>query len=192
MKKTKPKSRKQILNKSSINKPASKEEILKAIHRCATKLKRTPTFRDLKELGVDRGVIERRWNGLLNALTAAGLEARGTGFRHPDATWLLDWASVARLLRRIPTVEEYEKIGRFCHTPLHSRFRWTKVPDAFARFAHAKAWSGSGKTCWIWWRRVRAWEAGCRSARPGPLPRQGGTGLSMAGLCRWKSCCTNR
>jgi len=125
MKKTTPKSAKETVGKSSINKPASKEEILKTIRRCAKKLKRTPTFRDLKAAGVGRGVIERRWKGLLNALTAAEVEASGTGFRHTDATWLLDWARVARLLRRIPTVAEYEKIGRFCHTPLHSRFRWT-------------------------------------------------------------------
>jgi hypothetical protein len=136
MKKPTPKSAKQTLNKPSTHKLASKEEILKTIRRCARKLKRTPTFRDLKAAGVGRGVIERRWKGLLKALTAAGVEASGTGFRHADATWLLDWARVARLLRRIPTVAEYEKIGRFCHAPLHGRFRWTKVPDAFARFAH--------------------------------------------------------
>jgi len=170
----------------------NKEEILKTIRRCARKLKRTPTFRDLKAAGVGRGVIERRWKGLLNALTAAGVEASGTGFRHPDATWLLDWARVARMLRRIPTVAEYEKIGRFCHTPLHSRFRWTKAPDAFARFAHASGVAQEWKTCWSWWRRVRAWEAGCRSARPGHPRRRGGTGRSMAGRCRWRSCCTSR
>ena len=51
MKKPTPKSVKQTLNKSSINKPASKEEILKTIRRCAKKLKRTPTFRDLKAAG---------------------------------------------------------------------------------------------------------------------------------------------
>lgn len=137
MKKITPKSVKQTINKSSTTKPASQEEILRTIRRCARKLKRTPTFRDLKAAGVGRGVIEGRWKGLLNALTAAGVEASGTGFRHTDATWLLDWARVARMLRRIPTVLEYEKLGRFCHAPLQQRFRWTKTPDAFTRFVHA-------------------------------------------------------
>jgi hypothetical protein len=58
MKKVMPKSAKQTLSKSSINKPASKEEILKTIRRCAGKLKRTPTFRDLKAAGIDRTPVE--------------------------------------------------------------------------------------------------------------------------------------
>ena len=116
----------------------SDQEIMKAIRRCARKLKRTPTFRELAAAGVGRGVIETRWKGLRNALIAAGVEANGTGFRHPDSTWLLDWARVARKLGRIPTVMEYRREGRFCHAPLHSRFRWTKTPEAFTRFAREK------------------------------------------------------
>jgi hypothetical protein len=113
----------------------SKDEILKAIQRCAKKLKRNPTFHELEEAGVTRHVVCSRWGGLLNALTAAGLAASGTGFRHPDSILLLDWAEVARKVGRVPSVPEYRSNGRFCHAPLHKRFRWTRVPDAFSRFA---------------------------------------------------------
>jgi hypothetical protein len=116
--------------------PKSNEEILKAIRSCAKKLKRTPKLRELKALGIGRGVIERRWKGLSNALTAAGVPATGMGFHYAKSVLLLDWATVARKLGRIPTVVEYEKHGRFCHMPLGSRFRWSRVPDAFRRFAH--------------------------------------------------------
>ena len=99
------------------------EEILKAIRRCARKLKRTPRLRDLAEAGIGRGLIETRWKNLRNALRQAGIEAN-RGFQQRDATLLLDWAEVARKLGRIPSVLEYEKEGRFCHAPLHSRVRW--------------------------------------------------------------------
>ena len=111
------------------------EQMLQAIRRTAKKLKRTPGFRDLKAVGVTRGVLERRWGGLQKALTAAGVEAAGTGFRFSDSTLLLDWARVVRKLRRIPGVLEYRKHGRFCHAPLHARHRWSRVQEAFERYA---------------------------------------------------------
>lgn len=117
-------------------KPKSNEEVLEAIRRCAKKLKRTPTLRELEALGIGRGVIEGRWKKLSNALKAAGVPAAGMGFHYPDSTLLLDWAGVARKLGRIPTVVEYEKHGRFCHMPLGSRFRWSRVPDAFWRYVY--------------------------------------------------------
>jgi hypothetical protein len=116
--------------------PKSSEEILEAIRRFAKKLKRTPTLRELNALGIGRGVIEGRWKKLSNALKEAGVPATGIGFHYPNATLLLDWAGVARKLGRIPTVMEYEKHGRFCHMPFSQRFRWSRVPDAFWRFAH--------------------------------------------------------
>jgi hypothetical protein len=111
------------------------EKMLQAIRRTAKKLKRTPGFRDLKTVGVTRGVLERRWGGLQKALTAAGVEAAGTGFRYSDSTFLLDWARVVRKLHRIPGVLEYRKHGRFCHAPLHARYRWSRVQEAFERYA---------------------------------------------------------
>jgi hypothetical protein len=118
-----------------MTKTMTKEEIVRAIRRTAKKLKRNPSFRDLEAAGVTRGVLENRWGGLQKALAAAGIQAAGTGFRLTDATLLLDWARVVRKLRRIPAVLEYTKHGRFCHAPLHARFRWTRVPEAFERYA---------------------------------------------------------
>ncbi len=113
----------------------TKEKILQVIRRSARELKRTPGFRDLETVGVTRGVLDRRWGGLQKALMAAGIEAAGTGFRFSDSTLLLDWARVVRKLRRIPGVLEYRKHGRFCHAPLHARYRWSRVQEAFERYA---------------------------------------------------------
>ncbi len=124
------------MTRESMNpKSMTKEKILLAIRRSAKKLKRTPGFRDLEAVGVTRGVLDRRWGGLQKALAAAGVEAAGTGFRFSDSTLLLDWARVVRKLRRIPGVLEYRKHGRFCHAPLHKRHRWSRVQEAFERYA---------------------------------------------------------
>src|SRR5581483_11374066 len=120
----------------SMAKPKSNEEVLEAIRRCAKKLKRTPTLRELEAFGIGRGTIEGRWKKLSNAFKEAGVTPTGRGLPYPNATLLLDWAGVTRKLGRIPKVAEYEKDGRFCHMPFHTRFRWSRVPDAFCRFAH--------------------------------------------------------
>ena len=188
MKKTKPKSAKPTLN-WSINKPASKEEILKTIG-CARKLKRTPTFRDLKAFGIGRGVIERRWNGLLNALTATGVRpaARVSDILMQRGCWtgpgwhaccggFQRWRSTRRLgasaMRRCIAASG----GRRC--------------QMLRRLAHKTARSGSGKTCRSWWQRGRAWKLG--SDQHGQTLAEGKAGPAyLGGRCRWKSCCTNQ
>lgn len=109
---------------------------MKAIQKCAKKLKRIPGFRDLEKIGIGRGLLETRWGGLQPVLAAAGIQAAGTGFRHADSTLLLDWARVVRKLRSIPGVLEYRKHGRFCHAPLHARYKWSRVQEAFERYVH--------------------------------------------------------
>jgi hypothetical protein len=121
------------------NKPRTNEALVKAIQKCAKKLKRIPGFRDLEKIGIGRGLLETRWGGLQPALAAAGIEAAGTGFRHSNSTLLLDWAKVVRKQGRIPSVSEYRKLSRFCHAPLHARFGWKLVPEAFEEFAQDKA-----------------------------------------------------
>jgi hypothetical protein len=116
----------------------TKEEIVRAIRRTAKKLKRNPSFRDLEAVGVTRGVLENRWGGLQPALTAAGIEAAGPGFKNTSATLLLDWAKAVRKLKKVPSVSEHRKLSRFCHAPLHARFGWKLVPDAFEKYAHDK------------------------------------------------------
>lgn len=113
----------------------SKEEILKAIQRCAKKLRRNPTSRDLEAAGVTPHVLVGRWGNLRKALTAAGLPAIGSGFQQTDSTLLPDWGAVARKLGKIPTAEEYKKEGRYSILPFQRLYqRWLRVPDEFVRF----------------------------------------------------------
>jgi hypothetical protein len=42
-----------------------------------------------------------------------------------------------RKLKKIPSVYEYERVGRFSGVPFHTRYRlWRCVPEEFATFAH--------------------------------------------------------
>jgi hypothetical protein len=115
----------------------SREEILQAIRSCARELKHNPTRRELRLTArVSEEALHKHFGGLRKALECAGLRPSGSGFRQQESTVLLDWAAVARKLGKIPTVTEYESRGRFSDMPFHSRYgSWTKVPDAFVRFA---------------------------------------------------------
>lgn len=125
----------------------SKEEILQAIRACARKLKHNPSRRELRLTArVSEEALHKHFGGLKGALEKAGLRPSGSGFRQQESTVLLDWARVARKLGKIPTVTEYESRGRFSDMPFHSRYgNWSKVPDAFARFAKKEKIQGKWK-----------------------------------------------
>jgi hypothetical protein len=113
----------------------NKEEILKTIQRCARKLRRNPTLRDLAEAGISRHVLADRCGSLGKALTAVGLKAIGAGLTHTDSILLLDWAEVTRKLGKIPSSGEYLKAGCFSLVPFLTRYRhWKRIPQAFAKF----------------------------------------------------------
>lgn len=117
------------------------EEILKAIRACARKLHRNPNLRDLRAMaGVPAKAIYKCLGGLSQALQAAGLEGIGPGFSPAEDTILRDWATVARKLKKLPSVLEYERTGRFSYKPFQRRYgTWARVPGAFRKFAQGKA-----------------------------------------------------
>ena len=118
----------------------TKEEILKAVQVCAKKLGRNPNLRDLRKLaGVNESELYRKLGNLKKALTAAGLKAGGSGFYAGNSELLLDWATVARKLKTIPTTVAYDREGNFSAQPFFDRFEsWKKVPAAFRKFAAAE------------------------------------------------------
>jgi hypothetical protein len=115
----------------------TKEKIVQAIRLCARKIQRNPSLRDLRLLaGISEQVLYKRFGSLRKALEAAGLQPAGPGIGQQESTLLLDWATVARKLGKLPSVHEYESSGRFSNMPFHTRYRhWTRIPDAFLRFA---------------------------------------------------------
>ncbi len=114
----------------------TKEEIVKAIRACARKLKRNPNKRELQAMaGITEKNLYTRLGCLRTALEAAGLRATGAGFTQTEETLLLDWAAAARKLKKLPSVMEYQRVGRFSGTPFHKRYgSWTRVPETFRKF----------------------------------------------------------
>ena len=118
----------------------TKEEIVRAIRECAGKLGRNPNRRELLALaGITAKVLYTRMGSLRNALDAAGLEVSGAGFAQTESSLLLDWAGVARRLRKLPSAHEYQSAGRFTGKPFATRYgSWKKTPEAFRGFAESQ------------------------------------------------------
>jgi hypothetical protein len=118
----------------------TKEEILQAIRACARKLKRNPNKSELRAMaGISERALYTRIGSLREALEAAGLQASGSGFAETEERLLLDWAAAARKLKKIPSVMEYQRAGRFSGTPFHKRYgSWAQVPRAFRSFARKR------------------------------------------------------
>src|SRR6266853_1771011 len=117
----------------------TKETILKAVRVCAGKLGRNPNLRELRLIaGVQEKAVYRRVGGLRKAFELAGLPATGPGFKPAERALLLDWARVAHKLKKLPTVLEYQRVGRYSIKPFHTRYgHWSRVAEAFRRFAGA-------------------------------------------------------
>jgi hypothetical protein len=80
--------------------------------------------------------IYRQFGSWRKVLAEAGLEPSGSGFGQKDSALLVDWAAAARKLKKLPSVTEYERVGRFSNVPFQRRYRqWRRVPEEFARFA---------------------------------------------------------
>jgi hypothetical protein len=121
-------------------KDVEKKEIVKAIQKCAKDLGRNPTSRDIQTMaGISRDIVAARCGGLAQALRAAGLTPAGSGLAQTDSSLLLDWARTARRLKKLPSINEYTRQGRFTLVPFATRYKgWRGVPNAFAAFARAQ------------------------------------------------------
>src|SRR6476646_11287834 len=115
----------------------TKEEIVSAIRVCAKKLHRNPSLRELRAMAdVRTKHVYKRLGSLSNALRAAGLEGIGPGYSPAEETVLRDWASVARKLKKLPSILEYERAGRFSGKPFQRLYgSWRGTADGFCKFA---------------------------------------------------------
>jgi hypothetical protein len=115
----------------------TQEEIVKAIRVCAKKLHRNPSLRELRAMaGVQTKHVYKRLGSLSKALQAAGLEGIGPGYSPAEETVLRDWATVARKLKKLPSILEYEGAGRFSGKPFQRLYgSWSGTAEGFRAFA---------------------------------------------------------
>ena len=116
---------------------ASKEEIIAAIHRCASRLGRAPVYHELRlELKVGERWLQRLFGSYTEALAACGLRPSPRNAKASLDALFRDWAEVARKVGKIPTRNEQDSYGQFTSAPLVRRFRrWNSVPRELRIYA---------------------------------------------------------
>jgi hypothetical protein len=120
----------------------TKEEIVKAIRVCAKKLDRNPSLRELRAMaGVQTKHVYKRLGSLSKAQQAAGLEGIGPGYSPAEEAVLRDWATVARKLKKLPSILEYERAGRFSGKPFQRLYgSWRGTAEGFRKFVGKHNW----------------------------------------------------
>src|SRR6185437_12952027 len=141
----------------------TKSQIISSIKATARKLKRTPTRSEFQSLtGIHWTKVQRLFGGYRVAVREAGLEPDPGGIRIDTAAMLEDFGRLARRLKRHPTREEYEKLGRYASASLETRFhRWSAVRESFLQFVARNGLEGQ-------------WGDVAERLRDGPVPRRGG------------------
>ncbi|HZI57215.1 MAG TPA: hypothetical protein VFF39_10590, partial [Verrucomicrobiae bacterium] len=83
--------------------------------------------------------VKRLFQGITLALREAGLKPGGPGHLIPTGELMLEWARVARKLKKLPPMQTYQHVARTTHVPFVRRYgSWLAVPEAFERFAEEK------------------------------------------------------
>lgn len=141
----------------------SKSEVISAIRTAKRRLKRAPTRSEFQSMsGIHWMKVQRLFGGYRAAVREAGLEPDPGGIRIDTAAMLMDFGRVAREVKRHPTREEYEKLGRYASASLETRFHhWSAVRQSFLEYV-----AGNGLE--------REWGDVAESLRNGPVPRRGG------------------
>ena len=106
----------------------SKEQIIAAINKCALEVGRCPTLAELLELSaVTRRDFTQSFGNYTAAVRACGMEPKG---RRLTALSILfqDWAGIVRKLKKVPTIDDYQRESAYSTKPLINRFRgWRNV-----------------------------------------------------------------
>jgi hypothetical protein len=115
----------------------TRQEVRAAILALAEKLKQVPTIPELmKHAGVDRPEIRKHFGNYTQALEECQLEAPGWAKTVSAEMRFHDWAEVARTLKRLPSIFDYERLGKYSTKPLRRMFgSWLLVPQGMKLYA---------------------------------------------------------
>ena len=118
----------------------NKEEIIALVKKVAAELGHRPNQYEFWQMAGARKEHMRRLFGSYRELVQeAGFEALGPGFHLTPDELLADWAATARRLGKVPTVQQYDKAGKYSHRAFRGRWKsWHDVPAAVVEWAAAK------------------------------------------------------
>jgi len=115
----------------------TKEELMTTIRECAEKIGHAPSVPELqKATSITLRNIRRSFGSYSGALEACGLTRRGAGYEVSEKELFVEWATVVRNLRKVPTGAEWEMHGECSLTPLRRRFgTLAHVPQGMLEYA---------------------------------------------------------
>ena len=115
----------------------TKEEAITFIVQFGEKLGHAPTQTELSDDGrLGRHQIRRIFGSYARALRACNLLKGGPGHLLTMEELFVDWATVVRSVKKLPTLADYELLSKYSQGPLTRRFRsWMRVPHGMKIFA---------------------------------------------------------
>jgi hypothetical protein len=118
----------------------TREDALTTIRELAEKLGHPPSHAEVEDMTpVRRRHIRRLFGNYSWALRECGIGPRTNGQRIPTDLLFAEWATVARKLKKVPSITEFEELAKFRVSPFQRRFRhWSRVPEAMDEYAKAK------------------------------------------------------
>jgi hypothetical protein len=118
----------------------TKEEIIALVKKVAAELGHRPNQYEFWQMaGAKKEHMRRLFGSYRELVQEAGFEALGPGYHLTIDQLLEDWAAVTRRLRKVPTVMQYNKAGKYSHRAFRVRWKsWQDVPAAMMEWASAK------------------------------------------------------
>jgi hypothetical protein len=118
----------------------TKDEVTAAILASVAKLGHVPSRAELlKQAGVTPRHIRKHFGTYRSALEACGQERNGAGKKVLMQPLFQDWTEIARRLKKVPTLVEYEQLSRYSVRPLLRIFStWANVPDGMRLYAEGQ------------------------------------------------------
>lgn len=119
---------------------SDKKHIIDSIVRLARKLGHAPSHSEfIAHSGISAYAIMRCFEFWNDAIRAAGLRTSTRNVKVEDRELLEDWGRLVRRNRGVPTFHCYRRKGKYDPTTVALRFgAWSKVPEAFRKFAKGK------------------------------------------------------
>ena len=128
----------------------TKDELTAAILASAATLGRAPSRTELmKRAGVSQRNIRKHFGTYHRAMETCGLARNGAGQRVGMEELFQDWTGIARRLKKVPSLADYEQLSKYSVSPLLRRFgTWNKVPDGMKLHADEHGLAEEYKDVW--------------------------------------------
>jgi hypothetical protein len=119
---------------------SDKQHIIKFIARIAKELGHAPSRSEfMARSGISSHFVLRRFRGWNDAVRAAGLCPNISNVRLEDRALLEDWGKQVRRNRGLHSLYAHMHDGKYDPSTIEKRFGpWSRVPEAFRKFAKGK------------------------------------------------------